>query len=319
MEVIKGANWCYVVLNILLLVVLVLFLKKKQINKQVRLSILGVAIFISLVMFSYLNGIVSSIFQLKYLSVKTYLVVVIISNLIALWTINKKVGIVYKVLNYGLFMLMTVIFGSTAAVLLGNRFESFYVMDVGNAVNFIDLSMVVFMIYLIVLAIVYIGEYLFFSKKEIEEENEFLEKKERISSLKLKMPRVSLPKVSGFKRRTKKEKEKVETQPVGEYLTPEELLSYQRGEGFYIHGVECSIIFEDSNQGNIVKNYYILLEDIHARLVNGYTLEENMMLKSICQKLQVSNLGSVDINNVSLLNKISIDEYMLLRRVLGVN
>ena len=90
-------------------------------------------------------------------------------------------------------------------------------------------------------------------------------------------------------------------------ITLEDLLASNQGEGFYIHGVDCSIIFEDSHQENILKNYQILSNDIHARLVNGYTLDENKMLKNICMKLQVNNLASIDITNVSLLNKISID------------
>lgn len=93
------------------------------------------------------------------------------------------------------------------------------------------------------------------------------------------------------------------------------MLQYNRENGLYINGVECSIIFEDSNQENIVKNYYILQNDIHAKLVNGYTLEENRMLKNICMKLQVGNIGNIDIHNISILNKISVEEYNLLKKI----
>jgi len=198
-------------------------------------------------------------------------------------------------------------------------------MDVANAVNFIDLSMVIFMIYLILLSVIYIGDYFFFHKKELLEEELETEvfseiPKKIISKIKnIHIPKVKVSRIKKEKKKEKKQKKDAVVTKEQKYLSPEELLNYNRQDGFYIHGVECSIIFEDSNQENIVKNYYILLQDIKARLVNGYTLEENRMLKGICQKLQVSNLGSVDINNVSLLNKISVDEYMLLRRVLGVN
>ena len=53
--------------------------------------------------------------------------------------------------------------------------------------------------------------------------------------------------------------------------------------------------------------------------MNGYTLKENKMLKSICLKLQVNNLRSIDLSNVSILNKISVEEYLLLKEVFGMN
>ena len=54
-------------------------------------------------------------------------------------------------------------------------------------------------------------------------------------------------------------------------------------------------------------------------MVNGYTLKENKMLRSICMKLQVNNLACIDMSNISILNKISIEEYKLLKDVFNIN
>ena len=43
------------------------------------------------------------------------------------------------------------------------------------------------------------------------------------------------------------------------------------------------------------------------------------MLKNICLKLQVTRLANIDMSNVSILNKISIEEYKLLRNIFNLN
>ena len=65
------------------------------------------------------------------------------------------------------------------------------------------------------------------------------------------------------------------------------------------------------------KNYHILEEDINAKMVNGYTLEENKILKNICMKLQTNNLQQLDLNNISILNKISPEEYNFLTKIIS--
>ena len=102
-------------------------------------------------------------------------------------------------------------------------------------------------------------------------------------------------------------------------LSTEELLNYHVEDGFYINGEECSIIFDDSNKDNIIKNYYILNEDIHAKMMNGYTLEENKLLKSICMKFRVCSLNNINWNNESALEEIRVDQYNYLRRVFNIN
>ena len=267
---ISNINPCYLILNILLGIVAYIYLGKSQFRRYQKIITI-IYIIISLLSFSCFNGIIQNIFELKYLSVKFYLLIIAITNLIMIYTINKNIETGYKITNYILFILMTIVFGSVVSIVLGNKFENLYIMDIKNAINL-----------------------------EIET------KQIIISFSKLK---------EKFKIKTKESKNTYQEKT---FISLEELLNYDKEEGFYIDGVECSIIFEDSNQENILKNYQILSNDINARLVNGYTLDENKMLRNICIKLQVANLSSIDIDNISLLNKISIDEYNLLRRVFGI-
>lgn len=310
---VKDINGCYLILNLLLLICLNLYLKSRNVEKIKTRFILGVAFLASVILFLHMNGIIQSIFQLKYLSMKVYLMVVAITNITALYTINKKIRLGYSIINYTLFILITLIFGATFAVVLGNKIEALYIMDISNAVTLVDLSFVIFILYLIMMSLIYIGYYLFSSHSNIEQ----MEKNIQENSIKkrnyLENNNKKFKLRLSFWKRTKTKLKKKNS-----ILSPEELLSYKDKNNFYINGVECGIIFEDSNQENIIKNYHILLEDIHAKLVNGFTLEENQLLKSICTKLQVSNLNYIDLHNASILNRVSVEEYNFLKRLMGV-
>lgn len=174
----ENINICYVIFNLLYLFVILLYLKLKGVSFRKRLLVGGVYILVSIFSFSYMNSIVNSIFALKYLSVKTYLFLLVITNGIILYTMNHEVFLGYKVMNYLLFILLTIIFGANLAVVLGNKYEAFYLMDVKNAVNFIDLSLVIFLVYGVVIAVIFIGNYLFSNKVVLETKAPLKEKKE---------------------------------------------------------------------------------------------------------------------------------------------
>lgn len=301
-ELLSTNPWL-LILEILFWIVAMLFMDKKNLEKKYKVIFTIGYIIISILTFSYLNGLVVNIFKLKYLSVKTYLIVIVIVNAISLFTMNKKIKPIYSALNYILFITMIIILGSTIAIILGNKIPVFYVMDVKNAVNFIDISMIIFIFYLICLCLTYIGYSFFENKEEIQEKS-----KEKFTLWKKEQE--NKKKQLSF---VKKKKESIPS------ITKEELLMHDRTIPLYIHDEDCSIIFEDSNTENIYKNYQILAHDIHAKMVNGYTLEENKMLKNICLKLQVTRLANIDMNNVSILNKISIEEYQLLRNIFNLN
>lgn len=323
-NIFSNINICFLILDILLFIVLLLFTRQHNLSRLKQLILIALYIVANIFLFNYLNTIIQDIFALKYLSVKTYLIILIITNIITLKTINQATKIVYSIINYSLFIILTIIFGATIAVILGNQIDFFYIMDVSNAINFIDLSIVIFILYLISMSITYIGYYIF-EPKSIKQEVELVTKNQVSLTEKLLkklsfLGKITLPTIKLKPLNIKKTKpQKTNSKKKSTILTPEELINFNREEKLYINGVECNIIFEDSNKDNIYKNYQILSEDINAKLVNGYTLEENKMLKNICMKLQANNIGAIDINNVALLNKISIEEYMLLEKVFAGN
>lgn len=335
-EFMKDINICYLILNFLLLIDFAFYLKQKNLKKLQARLILGAGIIVSFLLLRSGSGVTQSIFVLKYLSVKTYLLVIIIVNLITLFTINHRLKFCYELINYTFFILMAIIFGSTIAITVGNYFELLYIMDISNAITLMNLSFVIFMLYLIGISLIYIGYSLFSDCSPKQNKNllnknllkntkitllqTLQEKKEtaRIHHENKKQTKLAMQK---NKQNTSAEvyKDSNSNHVVNGILTPEELLGLEDKSQFYINGVECSIIFEDSNQENIVQNYYILSEDIHAKMVNGFTLEENQLLKSICNKLQVYNLNNIDINNSNVLNRVSVEEYNFLMKIMGVN
>ena len=297
-------NIFYIILNLLFLLVARIYLKDKNISFQQSLILLVGYLVFTFLTCSWINGAIYSIFHLTFLNVKCYLVLLIVTNLIILYTMNHSVSLKYKILNYLLFMFIVIILGAVLSVALGNKYNQFYIMDISNAVNFMDLSFVIFIIYLIVMSVIYIGSE-FFKYDYISIKNDFGVSDFKFSNLGI--VKFILGKI------------KKNNDYNSNLLSTEELLNYHVEDGFYINGEECSIIFDDSNKDNIIKNYYILNEDIHAKMMNGYTLEENKLLKSICMKFRVCSLNNIDWNNESALEEISVDEYNFLRRVFNIN
>ena len=278
-----GLNVCYLILSCLFLIVLILYLRRKRILFIYKIIIIGLYVLITFLSCSYFNGIFNSIFKLKYLNAKAYLGLIVISNIILLYTFNRSIRLWYKVCNILLFMFLIFNLVFVISVLLGNRYEVFYLMDVSNAVNFVDLSFIAFLFYLITICIIYIGYNIFSSNNNIKSFFVNL-----IMDDELEPPDV---------------------------LSPEEVLSYREQGDFYINGVDASIIFDNSSLEDIVMNYYILYHDINAKLLNGFTLDENKMLKNICIKLEADDLNSIDLNDASVIDKINDDEYNLLKKV----
>ena len=315
-EFITNINVCYLVLNILMLIDVYLYLKQEDITKAKRRILLFVCFVTSLVVFPYFNGMVHAFFGLDYLAVKSYLLVLILTNIITLITINKRLKIGFEILNYTLFIIMAIIFISVVVIILGDKIPKIYLMDIYNVVTLIDLSIVIFIIYLIGISIVYIGYYIFDGYNIGDMVSGLVRKVTGIIDRKIKNKVVEKETVLLF---DENDNNDISTSDINVkiVLSPEELLEYEDKDNFYINGVECSIIFEDSIEENIIKNYYILLDDIDAPMANGFTLNENKLLKSICMKLQVMDLENIDLDSSIVLNSINDEEYNFLKNICG--
>ena len=104
-----GINICYLTLNILFLMIARIYLKDKKTTPIRILTLLGIYLLFTILSYSYLNDVINSIFKLKFLDVKSYLILLITTNMIVLYTMNRSLRLVYKILNYSLFTLLIII------------------------------------------------------------------------------------------------------------------------------------------------------------------------------------------------------------------
>lgn len=279
LDILLNSKIFYLILIILIMSIINIILAKKKINSNYKYVINGISLILISLITSYYKDIVDVIFNLKYLSVKLYMIMLIIVNIITIYTINKKIDKIYKIANYLLFGIINIILTIILILVLGINLNLLKNTYITYNILLINSSIIIFIIYLVSISIIYIYKILTRKQKEVLEENTH------------------------------------DYEPREIVLTKEELLSISNKELFTINGIECGIIFEDSIPDNIVKNYHILLNNINDKLVNGYTLEENKMLKSICTKLEIRNLDNLDLDNLSILNKITPEEYTFLKGI----
>ena len=311
-EFIPNLKLIYLVLIILVMIMINIVLNKKQISNNYKYLINGIILVIFGLMINYSKDIVESIFNLDYLSIKLYIIILIIVNVIMILTIQKKFSQVYKIINYLLFGLSSLILIANLIIIIGTK-TNLITTNLNNyIIKLINTSIVIFIIYLTIISAIYIAKNLFF-KNNIEENKQETNYKEiiltKINILKEKR------KDQIKKNNIKEEINLTELNEKVEVLSLEDLLKIEDKSLFSINGVNCSIIFEDSVPENIYKNYQLLRSDINNKLVNGYTLDENIMLKNICNKLQTTNLYNLDFNDVSILNKLSPEEYKFLKQI----
>ena len=275
LNILSNSKIFYLVLIILIISIINIILSKKKINSNYKYLINGISLILISLITTYYKDIIDTIFNLKYLSIKLYMIILIIVNIITIYTLNRNINKIYKITNYLLFGIINIILTIILIIVLGINLNLLNNSISTYNILLINSSIIIFTIYLILLSIVYIYKKINNDKEEVILKEEIFEK----------------------------------------ILSKEELLSINNKELFTINGIECGIIFEDSIPDNIVKNYHILLNNINDKLVNGYTLEENKILKSICTKLDIRNLDNLDLNNLSILNKITPEEYNFLKGI----
>lgn len=287
---INNMNIGYILISTLLLISSLIFMKKKNINKLLVEIFIILYVIILWIGFFLFNDTLNSIFKLTYFSIKSYLILLIIGNIIMLININFPIKKPYKIINYMLFLTNILIFIINLIIILSNKYNGFISNTLEDAIKLININIIIFIAYIICCLLIFISKHTIL----------LLFKKIKISKPKRKEI-ITKP--------TEKEK-------IPQVITPIETKKVPEEKGFYIDGVDCSIIFEDSNKEDIIKNYYILLHDVNAKLINGYTLEEYKKIKNIINKLNIKDLNNINID-VNSLNKITIDEYNILKQYLN--
>lgn len=302
----NNINLGYLSLVIILFIVSFIFLSNKGINKFFIELFIIVYVLISWIGFYYLNDVFNIIFELKYLDVKLYLILLIVGNIIMIANINLKMPIYYKVINYAMFLTNIIMFIANVMLIIASRIGTVEMTSLSHITKFININFIAFICYLDLMGIIYIGEYLSHKIKFKIKATEILKQES------LKEDVVTEPEVLENVEIVESDNDVATNVNSGDMVNK---------DGFFIDGIDCSVIFEDSDKENIAKNYYILLNDVNAKLTNGYTVSEYTKIKRIMNKLNIKDLNSINLD-INVLNQITIDEYNILKNYLnkrGIN
>lgn len=294
-SIMLNVNKVYIILSILGFITSFLYLYFNNKRKNIPIVLL-LYILVMLLTFTYFDYVFNSVFNFSFSSVKFYLVMLIIINIITLVTVNCNINIVNKIINWILFISSAVLFAINAYILIGNIFE-FTSVEVSSIIYFIDVNVIIFIGYLIISCSIYIIKRVW--KEIINYINRIKYKNRRSGNDAIVGEEVDGLEESGLVNST------------SEIVNQANIIV--ENNKFIIDGKDCSFIFNDTNRENVVRNYYILLTDVNARLVNGYTLDENIRINNILNRLNIKNIHNVDLMNMEILSKITIDEYNLLK------
>ena len=286
-------NLCFVSLTIIVFILSFLFLSKKKVNSFLKRLYIIIYVILSWLCFYFFNDVFNEIFNLSYFSVKAYLLLLIIVNIITIVNINFVKKIVYKVINYMMFLVNALIFFMAGFILLGSKLDIIKASS-DDLFKFMNINFIAFLVYLNIMGVIYLIDMLF-NRKKVEKNNITID---NVISNELEIDDVEI--------------EDIEE----EYKDNEEACFGDNSNGFVIDGIDCSAIFDNSSHDEIMKNYYILLNDVNAKLINGYTIHEYTKIKSIIDKLGIKDLSKVKLD-INKLSAITYDEYNLLKSYLN--
>ena len=296
LSTLMNVNGVYIILCIVGFIASFLYLYTKNKRRIIPLFIL-LYILIIILSFRYFDYVFNSVFRFNYSGVKFYLIVLIITNVIALITINCNVSLLNKIINYVLFITSSILFIINVFLVINSSLNIFDI-EINALIYLIDLDIIIFISYLIINCVIYIGK-----KVGIEIKNYF----ERLNYKKTRENVISYEEESEIqKNKIIDSKNEIVKEPI----------IINENDKFIIDGKDCSFIFNDPNRENVIKNYYILLTDVNARLVNGYTIDENIRIHNILNRLNIKNIHNLDLMNMEILSKMSIEEYNLLKSYL---
>ena len=130
LQTIKDINIYLIILDILFLIVSFLFLNKRKVSIRTKDIFVMSYTLINLLLFSYLNELLSNIFSFEFISVKLYLITILLSYVIYLITINKSFKLKYKILNYILFIISSLSLFINIYIILTNKLVLWLISDV---------------------------------------------------------------------------------------------------------------------------------------------------------------------------------------------
>ena len=146
----------YLLLIIFIMTIMNIILSKRQINSNYKYVINGITLIILALLTSYYSDIIEGIFNLKFLSVKFYLIILILTNIIMLLTIQKKIKLIYKITNYILFILNTIILSIIIILTITLKLNILPTTYNQYPIALLNLSIITFITYLAITCFIYI-------------------------------------------------------------------------------------------------------------------------------------------------------------------
>jgi len=298
LSIIMNVNYIYLLLVILSFNALFIMLYRNKRKNIIPITTI-MYILLFLMTFNYFDSLFNSVLSLSYSSTRVYLLILIITNIITLVTINTKINIFNKILNYILFISSVVIFFINILLLINNNINLINI-DILNMIYTIDINIIIFIAYLYITFITYIV-------KEVIKEIKYIKKREKIITVNNNITIDKNDSINFDLKNSNTEEHKQEE------LSSTSVINDNKK--FIIDGKDCSFIFDDPNKENAIKNYYILLTDVNARLVNGYTVDENIKINNILNRLNIKNINNLNLMSMDILSKLNDEEYNLLKNL----
>ncbi|MBR3162035.1 MAG: hypothetical protein IKF19_04825 [Bacilli bacterium] len=291
-----NVNIAFVSLIVVSFILSSLFLFEKKRSLYLKELYIILFVIVSWVCFYFFNDKLNSIFKLEYLNIKSYLLLLIIVNIITIINVNYVKSLLYKIINYMMFVSNVLIFILEVSLLLIGKSNIHYV-SLKTLVTFMNINYIIFIVYINILGYLYLI-ILFVNKIK----KHILVNKEKV---------VEVDSISSFD-----DEELIEVDNDSGAVNNGLNNNVKEDNNFIIDGVDCSVIFGDLDKREVLENYYILLNDVNAKLVNGYTVFEYTKIKDIINRLEIKDLNKIklDINKLSM---ITYDEYNLLKSYLS--
>ena len=148
--IIKSINTSYIITSILSIISTIIFLKKKEISKNKSIIIILLEVLILLYCIFIVNDPLNKIFKLQYISLRLYILILIITNIITLITINKKINKSAKILNKSIYVINSLILLLNLIIIAGIKTNYFITKPI-VIIKLININIIIFIVYLNIL------------------------------------------------------------------------------------------------------------------------------------------------------------------------
>ena len=149
-----NVNIAFVSLVIISFILSFLFFTKKKKSLYLKEIYILFFVVVAWICFYFFNDIFNSIFKLYYFNVKTYLLLLIIVNVITIINVNFVKRLIFKIINYMMFISNVLIFVANMTLFIGYRFNTIDI-SISDISNLMNVNYIIFFVYLNLIGYLY--------------------------------------------------------------------------------------------------------------------------------------------------------------------